>query len=77
MSRLGPWLNERRCSSCHAVLSKNARTYSDGRCPFCGVKGKHAGTIVDTTEHAYRLERVGKWWEFWKRGRRMYRDEKR
>jgi len=40
--------------------------YSNGRCPLCGNKHANAGTIVKTTEKAYRLERLHPWWKFWK-----------
>jgi len=66
------WKTEYRCVNCEAVLGEFVRMYSDGRCPECGFKGKSAGTIVDTTEHAYRNKRGGRWWQFWKQPSRVY-----
>jgi len=52
------------CVNCHSELSYNNRMYSHGRCSACGYKGKNAGTIVDTYEKAYTIEKIpsGKWW---------------
>lgn len=48
------WKTEYRCVSCNQRLSEFERMYSHGRCPCCGYKSPSAGTIVDTTERAYR-----------------------
>ena len=67
------WLTEFRCAKCSTVLNTHIRMYSNGRCPYCGHKGKHAGTIIDCTEHAYRLISRGKWWQFWLKPVREYK----
>ena len=67
------WHTEYRCVHCSKPMTYNTRMDSHGRCPFCGVK-KSQGTIVDTTEHAYREVRCGKWWQFWKY-KREYKDD--
>lgn len=72
---LSHWLTEHRCVSCGHVVSYHTRMYSHGRCPHCGYKGKHAGTIMDTTEHAFRWVRDGEVWQLWKPRRKQYLTE--
>lgn len=59
------WRTAYYCAECDGELTRHQKMYSDGRCPLCGHKGKYAGTIVNTTEKAYRLVRVAPWWKFW------------
>ena len=75
ISYLSNWRTEHICCSCKAEISDNIRYYSSGRCPYCGYKGKYAGTIVDTEERAYRIVRHGKWWQFWIKPVREYAKE--
>lgn len=50
----GKWYNVESCKHCDKVLTNTEKMYSNGRCPYCGVKGGSAGTIVNTNEHAAR-----------------------
>lgn len=68
------WNIEYRCVRCQKVLSNNQVMYSHGLCPHCGYKSSDACTIVDNTEHFYRLVRYGKWWQFWIRPVREYKN---
>jgi hypothetical protein len=72
-----PWRNMQCCVECDEYLTTREVMYSGGRCPYCGYKGEHAGTIVDVTEYAGRWIKTTPWWQFWKvRGRIEYKDEK-
>jgi DNA-directed RNA polymerase subunit RPC12/RpoP len=71
--RVNKWRTEYRCVSCQHRVSHHEKMYSHGRCPYCGFKGAHAGSIMYVTEHAYRLVRYGKWWQFWVRPVREYK----
>ncbi len=71
---LSHWRTEYRCVNCKRVLGDWFVHYSNGRCPACGHKDEMAGTIVETTEHAYRLATNGRWWQFWKPRWRVYKD---
>lgn len=63
------------CTACQEELTNNERMYSNGRCPKCGVKGKHAHTVVETTERGYTVDLP--WWAFLNRKAfRVYVDEK-
>jgi rRNA maturation endonuclease Nob1 len=70
---LSGWETEYRCESCRTAMSRRTQMHSGGRCPYCGHKGKGAITIVNCTEHAYRLVRRGRWWQFWIRPVRQYK----
>lgn len=70
---LSGWLTEYRCSNCENIVSFSVKMGSFGRCPKCGYKGSDARTIMDVTEHPYRLIRNGKWWHFWIRPIRQYK----
>jgi len=67
------WQTEYRCTDCKEEVSDYTKMYSGGRCPNCGYKGHYAITIMDVIEHAYRLVRHGKWWQFWIRPVRQYK----
>lgn len=71
---LSKWQTEYRCVKCKHKMSYHTMMYSRGRCPYCGHKSKWAVTMVDCTEHAYRLVRHGKWWQFWIKAEREYKD---
>lgn len=66
------WHTEFRCVSCAKPVSFFVKMDSHGRCPHCGHKGKDAGTVMNTTEHVYRLVPTGAWWQFWKPKKRIY-----
>lgn len=75
---MSEWRTAWFCVSCEQRLSWDQVMHSFGRCPMCGCKGRHAGTIVDTFERAYRVVRVehaSKWWQFWKPKRIEWREE--
>lgn len=67
------WKIEYRCSECRSVLSYKEVIYSLGMCPCCGFKHPFAVTVVNVTEHPYRLVKEGKWWQFWIPRKRVYR----
>ena len=67
------WKIEYRCVHCKRVINCNMKMYSDGCCPYCGHKGKDAGTIIETTEHPYYNIKEGKRWQFWKSKTRIYK----
>lgn len=64
---VGRWKTAWFCVSCKERLTEHDRYYSHGRCPHCGYKGEHAGTIIDTFERAYRIVVIDSppWWKFW------------
>lgn len=51
---------ERRCVRCKRALSGNVIMYSGGICPCCGADSE--STIVNTTNHVYKLVTVGYKW---------------
>ncbi|MDA8001017.1 MAG: hypothetical protein MPL62_06960 [Alphaproteobacteria bacterium] len=57
------------CEDCLGRLTYEQKMGSHGRCPLCGFKGEHAGTIVDVLERPVHCERVRKifrvWWWPW------------
>lgn len=59
------WYTEFRCESCEEVVTQHTKMYSNGRCPYCGVKGEGASTIINTTEHAFRYVYKKHWMAFW------------
>ena len=59
------WTTAYFCVACMAELSYSKKMYSFGRCPFCGHKGKHAGSVVDTHECPTRFVTTAPWWKFW------------
>ena len=52
--RVGRWENAWFCVSCDRELSWETKMRSHGRCPMCGHKGDHAGTVVDCVEKGFR-----------------------
>lgn len=64
---------EYRCSHCEGVVTYFGLMYryTDGRCPHCGFKGENSGTIMECTEHPYRMAKRP-WWKFWAGSRRIY-----
>lgn len=69
--RISRYRTEYRCSSCGRELTNTQVCYSSGRCPLCGVKADSAGTLVERSEHAYRLVSPP-WWKFWAKPYRYY-----
>jgi|GEM_PF-4213251 len=69
---LSSWKTEYRCINCTSTVSFNTRMNSMGRCPHCGHKDSQSCTVMRVTEHAYRLARKGKWWQFWITPIRIY-----
>lgn len=65
--RYSKWYNQEYCKSCNIELSWWEVMHSDGRCPYCGVKGPRAGTIVDTREKAVRKVYHRPWYIFWQK----------
>jgi hypothetical protein len=68
---VGPWQNAHFCVSCKERLTRRERFDNDGRCPKCGFKGKHACSVIDTYERAYRIIELDSipWWNFWTKPR--------
>lgn len=69
------WRTEYRCEDCRVAMSYSVMMSSGGRCRNCGYKGKNACTIVDCTEHAYRLETTFSWKFPFVHTRRIYKRE--
>lgn len=70
---------EYRCVSCkrpfRSFFLDSEMHHNGGACPGCGVIGpKASATVADHTRHPYRLEETGKWWQFWKKPKRVYLD---
>ena len=55
----GKWEDVRACIDCHHVLSKDEYSYSYGRCPYCGHKGKSAVTFV--ASYSFGRRKVSKY----------------
>jgi DNA-directed RNA polymerase subunit RPC12/RpoP len=63
---MSKWKNADFCVNCDESLTFHMVMYSHGRCPYCGYKGKTAGTVVDVYNKAYRRVKVGSFLKFWK-----------
>lgn len=48
--------------------------YSDGRCPYCGYKGRGACTIVACEEYGWRYKHKPPWWKFWEKPTYEYKE---
>jgi len=66
------WQIEYRCIKCDHVVSHDTMFCSHGLCPHCGHKSPC--NIMQTKWLAYRLLKVGRWWQFWVKPMREYRE---
>ena len=71
---LSNWQIEKRCVSCKTALSEEQIWGNEGMCPLCAKRSHWSNIKVDTTEHPYRLVRDGKWWQFWIKPYREYKE---
>lgn len=66
------WKHTYHCVACHNEMSQNTMMYSNGRCPYCGHKGRHSATIVECYEVPYVSIDTTKWWQIFQREQRLH-----
>jgi predicted amidophosphoribosyltransferase len=71
------WYIECCCVECKRELSDYERFYNYGMCPKCGYRAYGAGSIVNTIDRPYILERINPWWTYFHKDqyKKVYRDE--